>query len=229
MRRTLIALVLLIAATLTLTVTVGATAAYLTQTMRADVGTLSVPSFGATLPDGPIVITLTPGAWQMPTVAVENGNATPTTYAVRIRLGDTKEQRDALRSHTALDSIVGHCSVRTWADFEDSYTVAGRVGPGYRYPSEPWILNPGGSETTEFYFANTSDASTANPLMQQGFELPFTLELVSAEPVNGGGALWDAPRTDHCQSDFEVGDQLVPGRIALRSIDGVFIVPPAAG
>lgn len=220
MRRILAALTLLLG--VILIAPVGSTAAYLTQTTSAPVGTLTLPSFGAGFADESLTITLPPGAWQVVDIPVVNANAATTTWGLRIRLDGTPEETAALRSAVALDSIIVDCGVRSWSDFESSVTVAGKVGPGYRYPSEPSLLAGADTATATFYFLNTGTATEA-------LEVPFTLEIISAEPAGWQrGALWDSPRTDHCQSSFDPdAGSSIPGRIAVRSISGAFVIPPA--
>lgn len=219
MRRLIAALALLLG--VVLVAPTGSTAAYLTQTTTSPVGTLALPSFGAGFASEPLTITLTPGAWQVVDVPVLNANQATTTWGLRIRLDGTPEENASLRSAVMLDSIIVDCSVRSWSDFENRITVAGKAGPGYRYPSEPSLLTADGTSTPSFYFLN---AGTAEAL-----EVPFTLEIISAEPAGWQrGALWDSPRENYCQSSFDPGTgSSIPGRTAVRSISGVFVLPPA--
>lgn len=219
MRRTLAALALLLG--VILVAPIGSTAAYLTQTTTSPVGTLTLPSFGAGFADGSLTIALPPGAWQVVDIPVVNANAATTTWGLRIRLDGTPEENAALRSAVALDSIIVDCGVRSWSDFESSVTVAGKVGPGYRYPSEPSLLAAADTATATFYFLNTGTT--------EALEVPFTLEIISAEPAGWQrGALWDSPRENYCQSSFDTdAGSSIPGRTAVRSISGAFVLPPA--
>lgn len=223
MRRIIAALMLLFIAA---TVPVGATAAYLTQTTKTPVGTLTLPSFGADFAStDPLNITLAVGGgWQVIDVPVDNPNGAPTTWGLRIRLEGTPEENAVIRSDVMLDSIITDCSVRSWPDFETRITVAGKVGPGYRYPSEPSVLYPAAASTPSFYMLNTAATAPAETVT-----VPFSLEIISAE--QGGwqrGALWDSPRENHCQSTYDTtAGSSIPGRIAVRSIPGTFIIPSA--
>lgn len=220
MRRLIAALALLFA--VILVAPIGSTAAYLTQTTTSPVGTLTLPSFGAGFASEPLTITLTPGAWQVVDVPVVNANQATTTWGLRIRLNGAPEENAVLRSAVMLDSIIVDCSVRSWSDFESRITVAGKAGPDYRYPSEPSLLTADGTSSPSFYFLNTGTAPEA-------LEVPFTLEIISAEPAGWQrGALWDSPRENYCQSSFDPGTgSSIPGRTAVRSISGVFVLPPA--
>lgn len=220
MRRTLAALALLLG--VILVAPIGSTAAYLTQATTSPVGTLTLPSFGAGFADESLTITLPPGAWQVVDIPVVNANAATTTWGLRIRLDGAPEQNAALRSAVMLDSIIVDCAARSWSDFESTVTVAGKVGPGYRYPSEPSLLAGADTASATLYLLNTGTTAEA-------LEVPFTLEIISAEPAGWQrGALWDSPRENYCQSTFDPdAGSSIPGRTAVRSISGAFVIPPA--